>query len=369
MGTKAPRTIGHSDNPFGAGAAACLAAANLFRGVFRAGSGLLDAEAVFSVLDAKARASPARALSGSLGAIVLVGVGAIGNAAAWALSRTPMPGLVHLVDHEVIDLGNLQRYGLAERTDETKSKVSVIGRYFLGPVSAQQHVERFEDFVASRGYSWARMLLALDSARDRRAAQASLPQWIANAWTQPGDLGVSSHDFLDGACVSCLYLPDQRVRNEDEIIAASFGVPDRLVQVRTLLYTGEGVPAELLHAIASALGLPVERLMAFEGRPVRTLYTEGFCGGAVIPLGEAGTPRQDVHVPLAHQSALAGILLAAAAVCDALGLSPRGTHIARVDLMRPLSEYTLQPAAKNPRGMCICQDQDYRDAYKRKYGA
>jgi hypothetical protein len=28
--------------------------------------------------------------------------------------------------------------------------------------------------------------------------------------------------------------------------------------------------------------------MAFEGRSIRELYVEGFCGGAVVPLGEAG---------------------------------------------------------------------------------
>ena len=60
--------------------------------------------------------------------------------------------------------------------------------------------------------------------------------------------------------------------------------------------------------------LPLAKLLPFEGRPLRTLYTEGFCGGAVIPLGDPERPANDVHVPLAHQSALAGVLLAAAAV-------------------------------------------------------
>ena len=86
------------------------------------------------------------------------------------------------------------------------------------------------------------LLLALDSAKDRRAAQASLPRRIANAWTQPSDLGVSQHEFLDGACVNCLYLPEIRQRNEDDIIAEALGVPERLMEVRELLYRRDGAP-------------------------------------------------------------------------------------------------------------------------------
>ena len=67
--------------------------------------------------------------------------------------------------------------------------------------------------------------------------------------------------------------------------------------------------------------VPLAKLLPFEGRPLRALHTEGFCGGTVTPLGEPGRSANDVHVPLAHQSALAGVLLAAAGV--RMGLSGR----------------------------------------------
>jgi hypothetical protein len=256
---------------------------------------------------------------------------------------------------------------MAERKDETKSKVEVLARYFTGGIQAKPHALNFETFVASQGYTWPRMILALDSARDRRAAQASLPQWIANAWTQPGDLGVSSHDFFNGACVACLYLPEHALENEDAIIASALGISQLLMQIRVLLHNGAGISRDLLDAVAVARDIPIERLLPFEGRPIRSLYTEGFCGGAVIPMGELGTPRQEVHVPLAHQSALAGLLLAAAAVRQALGINRPHTQITRIDVMRPLGSYLTQVAAKDQRGICICQDADYRDVYQRKY--
>lgn len=369
VGTTEPFTVGNSLNPFGAGTAACLAAANLFRWVFLREESYLDKNATFSVLEADSCRTKDSLISGSLGELVLVGAGAIGNAAAWALSRLPMEGVLHIVDHQSIDLGNLQRYILAERCDDNGTKVEVLARHFKCKIEAKPHALEFADFVAIQGYIWPRMMLALDSSRDRRAAQAALPQWLANAWTQPGDLGVSSHDFLHGACVACLYLPERALENEDEIIASALGVSDRLMQIRTLLHNGQGVPRELLDAISVVRSIEIDRLLPFEGRPVRNLYTEGFCGGVVISLGELGKPRQEVHVPLAHQSALSGLLLAGAVVRHALGVSRGSTLVTRIDVMRPLGSSLTQAAAKDPRGICICQDRDYQDVYRHKYGS
>jgi hypothetical protein len=367
MSLSAPREVGNSDNPFGAGASACLGAANLFRYIFLGSRANLDQDIVFSTLTGEPTASPNAAITGSLGEIVLVGAGAIGNAAAWALSRVRLDGVVHVVDHQTIDLGNLQRYILAGRRHESTVKVEALGEYFKDSVRLTPHHQRFADFVASHGYHWQKMLLALDSADDRRAAQASLPEWVANAWTQPGDLGVSTHDFVNGACVSCLYLPEGPVENEDAIIASVLNMSDKLMQVRVLLHTGEGLSREFLEGVAVARDIPIERLLPFEGRPINILYSEGVCGGAVIPLGSAGLPRQEVHVPLAHQSALSGILLAASAVRRSLGLDKAGTSITRIDVMATLAEYLTQAAAKHPRGICICQDADYLEVYRSKY--
>ena len=162
----------------------------------------------------------------------------------------------------------------------------------------------------------------------------------------------------------CLMVP---VKNEDEIIAESFGVPDRLRQIRDLLYKNEGTPRDLLEAIAATRNIPLERMLPFEGRPVRELYSEGFCGGAVIPLSQIGAPAGDVHVPLAHQSALAGVLLAAAGVQNALGGPAVGSFITQYDVLKPQPKFYSHPVAKDPRGICICQDNDYREAYQKKY--
>ena len=365
VSTHRSRACGNSNNPFGAGVAACLIAANLFRYIFLP-EVQLDRNTNFSIPNTDQMRSAEAEITGDIGDIVLAGAGAIGNAAAWALARTTLKGSIAIVDHESVDLGNLQRYVLTERDDEGKPKANFVVKKFNRVLRAKAYECELAEFLQKKRHKVDRLLLALDSAYHRRAAQASLPRWIANAWTQPGDLGVSTHDFLDGACVYCLYLPNGTSKNEDEIITESFGVPDRLIEIRDLLYKNEGTPRDLLKAIATARNIPIERMLPFEGRPIRRLYNEGFCGGAVIPLSQAGAPAGDVHVPLAHQSALAGVLLAAAGVQNVLG-GAVGSFKTQYDVLKPQPKFHVHPAAKDPRKICICQDEDYRTAYQRKY--
>lgn len=366
VSTLGERLCGSSAVPFGAGAAACLAASNLFRTAFL-DTPNLDDDLTYDILEPGETYDDRNLDRANVGEIVLAGCGAIGNAAAWALSCLRSSGTISIVDDQNVDLGNLQRYVLAERSDENRPKTELAARYFANGLKARCFQGNLASFLSESDYRIETMLLALDSARDRRAGQASLPRWIANAWTQPGDLGVSTHDFLGGACVRCLYIPDGQAPNEDMIIAEAFGIPQMLTQVRLLLHRNEGAPRSLLEAIAAANSVPLERLLAFEGRPLRTLYVEGFCGGAVIPVGVLGTPRPDVHVPLAHQSAFAGVLLASAAIRHALGSLGEGSRITQLDVLKATPAMRTRPIAKDPRGICICQDPAYRETFLKKY--
>ena len=365
LSTQNPQECGDSNNPFGAGLAACLAAADVFRYVFLPGTEACG-DFGFCVPNAAEGINGVGNIDGNLGSVVLAGAGAIGNAAVWALSRTDVHGSIEIVDHESVDLGNLQRYVLAESNDENKPKARFLAGKLNGSLNANPHECTLAEFLPKNRHRVDNLLLALDSAKDRRAAQASLPRRVANAWTQPGDLGVSWHDFLEGACVNCLYLPDGEQKNEDEIIAESFGVTGKLMQVRDLLQRSVGAPRDLLEAISAARDIPLTKLLAFEGRPLRALYAEGFCGGAVIPLGELGAPANDVHVPLAHQSAMAGVLLAAAGVGIGLGTCA-GSVVAQYDVLKAQERFQVYPVAKDRRGICVCQDKDYVDVYRQKY--
>jgi hypothetical protein len=377
ISTTSPRAVGHTANPLGASAAACLAAANLFRLIFvERGDDTLDHELTFSTLDLQSRASinPPNIDRVQLGdANVLVGVGAVGNAAVFALSRLKgATGTLALVDPEQIELSNLQRYVLAERSDDDRPKVELAAAEFTrqqSPLEIVEHQLDWASYANRYGYKWERALVALDSARDRRTVQASLPRWIANAWTQAGDLGVSVHPWYAGACLSCLYLPTGTAPSEDKLIAQALGLagPERELQIRQLLQANAPPPPDLLQEVAERLDVPLDALDAFNERPIRELYSEGICGGAVLPLDRVGAPHHLVHVPLAHQSALAGILLASRLVASALGYASDQTAVTRLDVLARVTEFVTQPTQKDPRGICICQDPIYNDAYALKY--
>jgi Prokaryotic E2 family C/ThiF family len=368
-----PQPVGDSDNPFGAGAAACLAAANMFRRIFVPDwESAMDDSVRFSVLRQDRTDRSERGPAGAWelrGDAVLVGVGAVGNAAAWALARAPLQGTLHLLDPEEIDLGNLQRYVLANRGDEGAAKVDLAASVQTRGLRMTSHPLSLATFLSTHGYLWDSMLLALDNARDRQGAQASLPRWIANAWTQPGDLGVSVHPRfgLDGACVACLYLPDGRVPNRDELVTQTLNVPQLQMQVRALLYSGAPLQLDFLNVVAEAVDRPIEALLPFQGRSIHELYVEGFCGGAVIPMGAAGRPPQELHVPLAPQSALSGVLLAAALVRSTIGADPSTTSATRIDVLKPLGSNLAQPMRRRGDGRCLCDDPEFLNRYVDKY--
>ena len=369
VGTKGPYKTSDVGNPFGAGFAACLAAANLFRFLFLPGdTTLLDADASFPP---DAASFPGLATSTLTDPLVLVGVGAVGNSASWALARTALIGKIHLVDPQVVERSNLQRYVLCARSDEGAIKVDIVGKEFGGPLQALPHPGTWASFLGANGYKWERVLVALDSAHDRRAVQGSLPRWIANAWTQVGDLGVSSHSFLgQDACLACLYLPTQKSKNEDQVVAEGLRVPQFRDRVRFLLGSGHATGKEICDAVATAWSIPAKTLEPYVGRPIRELWVEGVCGGAIIPLGEAGPTPRELQVPLAFQAALAGMLLAAETVLDVLtDGARRRTLVRRMDVLRPLSDPSPQPTLKAGTGNCICEDRDFVAAYRTKYGA
>jgi len=373
LSTRTAVPSGRSANPFGAGAAACLAVGGIFNHVLSQSAELpATGDVRLSTFRCERGETPSDIPNDNwklAGEAVLVGLGAVGNGTVWALGRSQITGTIHVVDHESLELSNLQRYVMASRADEGGAKVEIAAPLLGSTLTCVPHQLSWAEFVEKFGYGWRNVLVAVDSAADRRSVQASLPEWIANAWTQPGDLGVSVHDRFDGegACLACLYLQAGRAPNEDEIVAGALAIPQLVTDVRTLLHTGAPVSRQVLEAVAKGLQLPLDDVLQFEGRTVRELYVEGVCGGGLIPLGMLGLPRQELHVPLAHQSALAGVLLGAALVRRALGHTAGTTMTTRIDVTRPLGNFLTQPTLKAGTGLCICEDQDYVSAYQQKF--
>jgi hypothetical protein len=402
-----PVQLGKSKLPFGAAASGCLAIAAAFRRAFDDQlpcANATDFSIIFSTRSGNtgitAREEAANAGFSEdvteIGDVVLVGIGAIGCAVLWTLLRLPgLSGRMHLIDKEVVDPTNPQRYLITGAYDVGRAKVDLVdARHgeseseLRRPAATPQALElvrhhvSWGQFLARRDRPWKlpRVLVALDSAKDRMAITAALPGWVANAWTQPNDLGISRHRGIGpGACIACLYVPTSRSpKNEDQLVAEACGLAGEEMLVRQLLYTGVAVGEDLIRRIAGKMGVPAESLMNFASQPLRVFYSEAVCGGIVLRLraksentdqDSAGKPARARVAPAAFQSALAGVLLAAALVAESQGLSapPDGWKIT-LDITRPLGTSLLVPIAKHPSGKCLCQDSIIGEAFAERWG-
>lgn len=374
-----PVGSGDSKNPFGAGGIACIGAANLFRLVFKEqlSSGDYDKDFTLSLFDfikddKNNEVSESSIENINLDNIVLVGIGAIGNATVWALSQIPyLTGNIEIVDPQTIDKSNLQRYVLATQDDITKHKVLVANEFIKNskliinqnPLSWAEYVQNGNDLLIKT------VAVCVDSAKDRIVVQGSLPKKIFNAWTQKDDLGVSRHlNFLNYACLACLYIPDSKTKSKSEIIAESLGLADKEQLVRKYIANSIPINFNLLSLISTAKNIPIEKLLDFQGKNIQIFYSEIICGGVLLRLENKVENISHIEAPSAFESAFAGLLLAAELIIDAGQLRKSNLPIiSRFNLLRPLNKRIHEEQEKHHSGKCICQDPDFQKVYKNKW--
>jgi hypothetical protein len=369
-----PQLSGKSPNRFGAGAAACFAAANLFRHVFRDQlPGGLDEDFIYSTFNGCIQSS---ALQGpaiknvNLDDTVLIGLGAIGNGAAWALKDLPLSGYLQGVDGQDIDLSNLQRYILATQDDIDHPKANMIKKYLTQP-AVTTHPIHYDQYLLRRGnWNVFRAAVCVDSAKDRRIVQGSLPKRIINAWTGQEQCGLSRHyDFINDPCLACLYQPEKEIKSLPERIAESLGFREasHIYMVRDYMANERSVDLPMIHLIATIRGIDLASLMDYAGKQVEVFYSEVVCGGVIMQL-TGGTQQEAAEVPSAFESVMAGILLAAELVIDCGQLrSPKPFTINKLNLLRPITRYTHDAVNKGHTPDCICHDPVFRDVYMQKW--
>lgn len=371
-----PVHSGSSANPLAAGAAACVAMANVFRAIFASEleGGKLDEQIDFSVLDM--RPTQPRSVNPAMPKLTwsdlhLVGAGAIGNGFLWAISRLDWSGTLLIVDPEAITDSNLQRYVMCIADDRGKQKAQLASTW-VAQASDRSIVPRPTDWGAhiysQPGHRADLVVSALDTKMARIQVQAALPKRIINGWTQDGEAGVSRHE-LDGdkACLACLYLPEAQSTNEDAVIARALSLPediDTLKNIRRRLQQRLPTDAAFLQMVATATGIPADKLKAFENRPLREFYTKAVCGGAVIEFHSAARAVR-ADVPMAFQSALSGILLAA----ELARPQPTQHMITQIDLLNAFPSQPGRNQVKTVSPACMCSDEDFLIRYRSKYSA
>lgn len=363
------------DNPYSAGAAAALASWRVFQVVFdkdATGKTKVLPDTSLSLLDYGFDSGESEVLpTVDLGEVAVVGIGAVGNPAIWAWARhKELKGKLHLIDYENIELSNLQRYCLTSLKDEGKSKVKLAERELRNSeLKMRRWSCRVEDF-AQKFKSIGKLptiCVSVDNVDGRRTAQALLPRLVINGWTSENGLGASWHRFLGNqACLACLYHPKGMSLSQTELAAQALGLPHD--QLALLWVSEKPLGEDEVKQIESHLNLSEGQLAVWAGKRVQDIYTGVICGQIGIDLKAIG---RVATVPLAHQSVLAGIFMAAELIkrsTEELEVkSQQEPLILWDDVMRHPPMHWIVNRRKNSE--CFCGDELYQLVYEEKWGS
>lgn len=374
-----PVQIGDSKNPLGAGIAACIGVANIFRFIFSdfLNSPEHDEDVCLSLvsLDIDNTNPDPKTKSLDLGDIQLAGFGAIGNGFVWALSKSPwLKGILTIVEPQTLELSNLQRYVLAEERHVNKSKLNIAEEALKGSkIKLVQKQMNWAQYL-NQDNSWdnGTVIVAIDNAEDRIGIQASLPQEIINAYTENNVIGISRHpDFVSKPCLVCLYMPSGKRKSYSQEVSDNLNLPQLERQIRDYIFYNKVADDQLLGWVSEANKIDFSELVKFKGIPVQEFYSRVVCGGTLMQLRNEEGLVEHIEAPLAFQSAMAGILQLAELVIQKAGF--RKKQLDNISQFYPLSPVKSgsnpynHSFPKDNSGRCICGDKDFINEYQNKW--
>jgi hypothetical protein len=363
-------------NPFAASFAAALAAGEVFKKSF---SGYLMDEGVangnakysISLLDFSSEAGADDSLTNvDIGDVAFVGLGAVGNAAISTLGCfDELRGQAWLVDPEQIEMSNLQRYVLTKDPDglNTAPK-TVIAKRALARTGLKLYERKMplaefaEEFKGS--FTIPTVCVSVDNFHDRRIAQTLLPRLVVNGYTGLSDIGASWHRLGDTnkQCLACLYR-GEKSKSSLEKMAQALGFT--MQEVVDLFPSQAYLSESHITKIETHHGLPPGSLRDWNGKHVNQVYSDLICG----QLSMQTTKAREEIVPLAHQSAMAGILMGSELVKRTSNvLEPKSQVFEQVTWGNILGDKPRHWGQTSPATVgCICRDKDYVNMYSEKW--
>jgi hypothetical protein len=148
-----------------------------------------------------------------LGAVDVISGGAITNAALYALLRIPaITAALRIIEPDLLDLPNLNRYALARRSVIGSPKTRALVAFQTPAIVITGHEQGFDDMTAAHFAPIApRLLAGVDRIPSRWDAQrAAGTGWVC--------AGSTSHDFVlvsahppGSACAGCVHPRDENI--------------------------------------------------------------------------------------------------------------------------------------------------------------
>ena len=288
-----------------------------------------------------------------LGETHLAGAGAVGNGLLWAGRHLRFRGILHVIDDDAVDAGNLQRQIFFMPGDEHKPKAAVLAEraaIWLPQLKLIPHVARLQDLSASG--PWLRRLIsAVDSREARRSLQKEMPGEVFDASTTGIEEVVVHHHHnpTETACMACIYPKNASEISHQQHIADHLGLS--LAQVQN---------NRIDHGMALTIAARFPDIVAneIEGLACDSLYKR-LCGAGLLT-----TPAgRQVLAPFAFVSILAGALLALELLrhLGPVGVSP--FNVWRVGCWSPPTNRLWRMQGRSPE--CeVCGDPGLRQISK-----
>lgn len=205
-------------NPIGPITAACLGIAEAFKTVNGASKQQLSDEIIYDafvhevVARDKKIAHPPVPDPLKLGTIQMVGVGSVGSAAIHFLGRLPVEGRIQLVDHDAVELVNLNRSPLF-RVDHAlgdTAKVEVAKEYLNGVgIEASAYDLAYDEFETQAAEQPDVVLPLANERNVRSAIQHNRPPVMLHATTSGSEVTLRRHIPVSDPCLLCHFPPEE----------------------------------------------------------------------------------------------------------------------------------------------------------------
>ena len=167
---ESPGVASAQKNPVGAAFAACLGVADAFKVATEQPIETRVTHFALSLFDfcLNGDFSQTPDVSGtiSLGNVQLVGVGSVGSAIAYLLRMLPLEGQLTTIDHDPVEIENLNRSPLFGIKDDHQPKALIVAQYLEGHIPVEPFVGRYDEFIQSHGRGPGKLDLIIPVANE-----------------------------------------------------------------------------------------------------------------------------------------------------------------------------------------------------------
>ncbi|HWY50625.1 MAG TPA: ThiF family adenylyltransferase [Chthoniobacterales bacterium] len=286
-------------NRIGALGAACLGVAEVFKRlvILNPEKGELHDYLSFSFYTYKEADAPGPELPKEVAVdVLLVGLGAIGNATLHLLLNLPFTGSMTILDFQQYGIENWGTCFLVTPKDIDRPKIDAAKRWVNGRFRLKACHQTIEDYLKTNAAVAPRLVInGLDNVSARRAVQDLWPDNVFDGAIGPVSAEVTVHPWgLDLSCLKCDF-PEPEVIAEEQQIRATGLRRERLLDSQSSLTEQD---------IAAAAPEYREFLSKHLGKPVCSVVSEG-----VIAMLSRDVLRPGFEPSVAFVAALSSCML------------------------------------------------------------